>query len=36
MQREILWVESQDTVRIPENGTVAVIGSIRGRNAVPV
>ena len=34
MKREVLLVESQDTVL--ENGTVAVIRSIRERNVVPI
>ena len=32
MKREVLLVESHDTV--PENGPVAVIGSIREKNVV--
>ena len=34
MKREVLLLESYDTV--PANGTVAVIGSIRERNVVPM
>ena len=34
MKQEVLLVESHDTV--PENGTVALIGSIRERNVFPM
>ena len=34
MKREVLLVESQDTV--PENGTGAVTGSIREKNVLPM
>ena len=34
MKQEVLLVESLDTV--PENGTVAVIGSLRESNVVPM